>query len=156
MAKNTLSNIACSNASNRIITPSTTRIFEISMINAAIPSIIMNAGINRCRTAVTAITFTVVVIITTITMIAVNTIMIIIPSTRLLLLPILTLFFTNFSMSTNPIMTTSITSIIANVCVNSIVELVVVLQQQLLLSLLVSILSSVQIIVVRTSTRTTA
>ena len=53
------------------------------MINAAIPSIIVNTGINRCRTAVTTIPITVVVTITTITMIAMNTIMIIITSTRL-------------------------------------------------------------------------
>ena len=39
MIKNTLSNIANSNASNSIITPSTTKIIEISMINATIPSI---------------------------------------------------------------------------------------------------------------------
>ena len=40
------------------------------MINATIPSIRINTGINRCRTAVT--TITVVVTITTITMIAVS------------------------------------------------------------------------------------
>ena len=91
MINNTLSNIASSNASNRIITPSTTITIEISMINATIPSIIINTGIKRCRTAVTTFIITVVVTITTITMIAINTIMIIIPSTRLLFL--LVLFF---------------------------------------------------------------
>ena len=86
MINNTLSNIANSNASNSIITPSTTLMIETSMINATILSIIMNTGINCCRTAVTTITITVVVTITTITMIAMNTSMIIIASTRLLLL----------------------------------------------------------------------
>ena len=86
MINNTLSNIASSNASNSSITPSTTRIIEISMIHATIPSII-NTCSNRCRTAVaTTITIAVVVMITTITMIAINTIMIIITCTRLLLL----------------------------------------------------------------------
>ena len=66
MITNTLSNIANSNASNSILTPSTTIIIEISMINATIPSIIINTGINRCRPAVTTITITVVVTITTI------------------------------------------------------------------------------------------
>ena len=52
------------------------------MIDATIPSIILNTGINRCRTAVTTITVTIAVFvsITTITMIAINTIMIIITS----------------------------------------------------------------------------
>ena len=86
MIDNTLSSIANSNASNSIITPSTTVILEIDMINATITSIIINTGINRCRTAVTTITITVVVTIATITMIAINTIMIIITSTRLLIL----------------------------------------------------------------------
>ena len=86
MITNTLSNIANSNASNSTVTPSTTIIIDISMINATIPSIIINTGINRCRAAVTTITITHVVTITTITMIAINTIMIIITSTRLLLL----------------------------------------------------------------------
>ena len=85
MIKNTLSNIASSNASNRIMTPSTA-------INATIPSITITTGINRCRAAVTTITITIVVTITTITMIAIKTIMIIITSTRLLLLLVLTLF----------------------------------------------------------------
>ena len=89
------------------------------MINATIPSIITNTGINRCRTAVTTITISVVVTITSITMIAINTIMIIITSTRLLLLLALT-FFTNLSMGTNPIMITNIISVTAaNVYVNS-------------------------------------
>ena len=88
MIKNTLNNIANSNASDSTITPSTTINIEISMINATIPSIIINTGINRCRTAVTTATITVVVTITTITMIAINTIMIIITSTRLLLLQV--------------------------------------------------------------------
>ena len=114
----TLSNIASSNASNWTITPSTTITIEISMMNATIPSIIINTGINRCRTAATTITITVVATITTITMIAIKNIMIIIPSTRLLLLLVLA-FFINFSMSTNPIMTTVVISKIANVCVNS-------------------------------------
>ena len=90
MIYNTLRNIASSNASNSIITISTTIILEIKMINATIPSIIIiNTGINRCRTAVTTIAITVVVTIATITMIAINTIMMIITSTRLLLLLIL-------------------------------------------------------------------
>ena len=92
MINNTLSNIASSHASNKVITPSTTIIIEISMMNATIPSIIINTGVNRCRTAVTTVTTTVVVTITTITMIASNTIMIIITSTRLLLLLVLTFF----------------------------------------------------------------
>ena len=86
MINNTLNNTANSNASNSIVTPSTTIIIEISMINATIPSIIINTGIHRCRTAVITINITVVVTITTSTMIAINTIMIIITSTRLLLL----------------------------------------------------------------------
>ena len=69
MMNNTLSNIANSNASNSI---STTIVIEISMINATIPSIIINTGIHRCRTAVTTITITVVVTVTTITMIAID------------------------------------------------------------------------------------
>ena len=92
MINDTLSHIASSHASNKIITPSTTIILEISMIEATIPSIIINTGINRCRTAVTTITITVIVTITTITMIAINTIMILITSTRLLLLLVLTSF----------------------------------------------------------------
>ena len=90
MIKNTLSNIASSNASNSIITLSTTIIIEISMIIATIPSIINNTGINRCRTAVTTSTITVVVSITTVTMIAINTLMIIITCTRRSLLLLLT------------------------------------------------------------------
>ena len=86
MMNNTLSNVANGNASNRIITPGTTILIEISMINATIPSIIMNTGMNRCRTAVTTITTTVVVTITAITTIVINTIVIIITSTRLFLL----------------------------------------------------------------------
>ena len=86
MIDNTLSNIANSNANNSIMTPSTTIIIDISMISATIPSIVVNTGINRCRTAVTTITITVVVTTTTITMIAMNTNMIIITSTGLLLL----------------------------------------------------------------------
>ena len=88
------------------------------MINATIPSIIINTGINRCRTAVITITITVVVTTNTISMIAINTIMIIITSTRLLLLLVRT-FFINLSMSTNPIMTTIILSKIADVCAKS-------------------------------------
>ena len=88
MLNKTLSNIANSNARNTIIIPSTTIIIEINMINATFPSIIINTGINRCRTAVTTTTITVVVTIATITMIAINTILIIISSTRLLLLPV--------------------------------------------------------------------
>ena len=86
MINNALSNIANSSASNCIITPGTTIITEIGMITATIPSLKINTGINRCRTAGTTITITVVVTVTTITMIAINTIMIIITSTRLLLL----------------------------------------------------------------------
>ena len=56
MINNTLSNIANSNASNSVITPSTSITIETSMINAIIPSIIINAGSNRCWTAVTTIT----------------------------------------------------------------------------------------------------
>ena len=93
MINNTLSNIANGNATNSIITPSTTIIIEINMINATIPFIIMNTGINRCRSAVTTVTITVVVTITTITMIAMNTIMIIITRTRLLLLLLLTFVY---------------------------------------------------------------
>ena len=85
MINNTLSDIANSNAGNSIIAPSTTIIIEISLINATIPSIILNTGINRCRTAVTSITITVVVTITTITMIAINAILIITTSTNLCL-----------------------------------------------------------------------
>ena len=83
MIKNTLSNIANSTASNSIVTPSTTIIIEMSMINAIIPSIIINAGINLLADVPT-ITIPVVVTITTITMIAINTIMINITSTSLL------------------------------------------------------------------------
>ena len=119
MTNDALSNIANGNASNSIITPSTTISIEISMINATTPSIIINTGIYRCRSAATTITSTVVVTMTTITMIAINTIMIIITSTRLLLLLLLLAFFIHLSMSTNLMMTTIITSLIANVCVNS-------------------------------------
>ena len=56
------------------------------LCNVTIPSIIINTGTSRCRTAVATITIAVVVIITIVTMIAINTIMIIITSTRLLLL----------------------------------------------------------------------
>ena len=98
MINNTLSNIANRNASNSISTPSTSILIETSMINATIPSIIINTGINRCRTAVTTITITVVVTITTITKIAINTIMIIISTTKLLFLLVVS-FFTNLSMS---------------------------------------------------------
>ena len=78
-----------SNVSNSIIAPSTTIIIQRSMIYAITPSIIMNTGVNRCRTAVTTIAITVVVTIATVTMIAINTLMTIITSTRLLLLPLL-------------------------------------------------------------------
>ena len=88
MINKTLSSIAISNASNRVITPSTTIIIEISMIDVTTPSMIINAGINSCRTAVA--TINVVVTITTTTMIAINTIVIIITGTRLLLLLVLT------------------------------------------------------------------
>ena len=84
MINNTLSSIPSSNASNSIISPSTTIVIDISMINATIPSIIINTGIHRCRTAVTPSIITVVVTITTISMIAISAIMIIITSTRLL------------------------------------------------------------------------
>ena len=85
MISSTFSIIANINA-HSFITPSTTIIIEISMVNAIIPSVVMNTGIRRCRTVVTTITITVVVIITTITMIAIDTLIIIITSTRLLLL----------------------------------------------------------------------
>ena len=93
MNKNILSNMANINAHNAIITPSTTIIIEISMVNAIIPSIMLNT-----RTVATTITVAVVVTVTTITMIAINIIIIIITSTRR--------FFMNISMRTNPIMTT--------------------------------------------------
>ena len=118
MINNTLSNIANSNASNSIVTPSTSILIEISMINAIIPSIIVNTGVHRCRTDLTNVSIPVVVTISTTTIIAINTIMIIISSTRLLLLLLLTSFI-NLSMSTNPITTTIIVSRIANVRVNS-------------------------------------
>ena len=89
MMNTILSTIANTNA---IIAHSTTKIIEISMVNSTIPSIIINTSINRCRTAVTTITITVVVILTIITMIAINTIVIIITSTTLLLLQLLTVF----------------------------------------------------------------
>ena len=92
MINSTLRIIANINAHNSILTPSTTINIEISMVNAPIPSIIMNTGIHRCRTVVTTITITAVVIIATITMIATNTIIIIITNTRLLLLLLLTVF----------------------------------------------------------------
>ena len=117
MISNTVSNIAHSNASNSIRTPSTTIIIEISMITAPFSCIIIYTGIHRCRTAVTTTASTVVVTITTITMTAINTIMIIITSTRLSLLVLLT--FIDFNMTTNPIMTTIIISIIANACDSS-------------------------------------
>ena len=47
MINTTLSNIANSNDGNSILTPSTTIIIEISMVNAIIASIIINSGINR-------------------------------------------------------------------------------------------------------------
>ena len=93
MIDNTLSNIANSNASNSIITPSTSIVIEICMINATIPSIIIHTGVNRCKPAVATIAITVVVTITTISMSAINTIMIIITSTRVLLLLVLTSFY---------------------------------------------------------------
>ena len=75
MINSTLSIIANINAHSSIMTPSTTRIIEISMVNAILPSFIINTGIHRCRTVVTTITITVVVITTTITMIAINTVL---------------------------------------------------------------------------------
>ena len=60
------------------------------MINATIPSIIINTGINRCRTAVTTITITVVGTTTIFAMVAIFPAMIIITSTRRLLLLVLT------------------------------------------------------------------
>ena len=92
MITNTLNNIANSNASNSIITPSTSIVIEINMINSTTPSMIINTNINRCRTGITTITTTVVVTITTITMIATNTIVMIITSTKLLLRLVLALF----------------------------------------------------------------
>ena len=85
MVYNALSNIANDSAHN---SSSTTIILETSMVNAIIPSVIVNTGINHCRIVVTT-TITVVVMITTFTMIAINTIIIIITSTRLLLLLLL-------------------------------------------------------------------
>ena len=70
MMNNTLSIISNANAHNSIISPSTTIIIEGSMVNAFIPSILINHGINHCTTVVTTITITVAFIITTITMIA--------------------------------------------------------------------------------------
>ena len=43
----TLSIIANTNAQNSIITPSTTIIIEISMVNVIIPSTVVNTGIHR-------------------------------------------------------------------------------------------------------------
>ena len=83
MMNSTLSTFVNIHAHKSIITPSATIIIEISMVNAVIPSIIINTGINRCRTVATTITVTVVVITTTITMIATNTVIIIITSIRL-------------------------------------------------------------------------
>ena len=114
MINNTLSNIANSNASNSILTRSTAIVIEISMINATIRSIIINTGINRCRTAATTVTITVVVTITAITLIAINTVMIISTCSRPSLLLLLT-FFINLNMSTNQIMTAITISILANV-----------------------------------------
>ena len=56
---NILSIIANMNADDSIITPSTTIILEISMVNATTPSIIVNTGINHCRTVVSTITVSV-------------------------------------------------------------------------------------------------
>ena len=93
MVNNTLNNIANINAHSGTITPGITRIIEISMVNAIIPSIILFTGINHCRTVVTTITTTVVGIIATTTMIASNTIIIIIASTSLLLLLLRTFLY---------------------------------------------------------------
>ena len=84
MINSTLSIIANTNAHNSITTPS---IIEISMVNAIFPFIVVNPGVNRCRTAVTTITITDVV------MIAINATIIIITSTRLLILLFLTAFY---------------------------------------------------------------
>ena len=109
IVSSTLNTTANINAHNSILTASTKIIIEISMINATIPSIIINTGVNHCRTVLTTIAITVVVItITTI---------ITITNTRLLFLLLLTVFV--FGVSTNPIVTTSTTSIISNICVNS-------------------------------------
>ena len=118
MISNTLSNIVNGNASNGTITLSTTITIEISMINASIPSMIINTGIHHCKSAVTTIAVTVVVTITTITMLAMNSIMVIVTSTRLLLRLFL-ICFINLSISITPTLTTIIISIIADVCVNS-------------------------------------
>ena len=77
------------NAHNNSITPSTTIIIEIHVVNATTPSIIVDTGSNRCRTVVTTITITVVV---TITMIAINTIIIIITSARAVITTIANIF----------------------------------------------------------------
>ena len=90
MNNSTLRNIANIGAHSSIIALSTTRIFEITMVNAIVASIMINT-----RTVVTTITITAVVTIATIAMIAINTVIIIITSTRLLLqllLPFLYIF----------------------------------------------------------------
>ena len=56
MINSTLCIIANITAHDSLITPSTTMIIEISMVIAIIPSVIINTGINRCRTLVTTIT----------------------------------------------------------------------------------------------------
>ena len=78
MISNTLSTIH-----NCTITPSTTIIIKISMVNAIIPSLILNMSINCCKTVVTTVTITAVV---TITMVAINIITIIITSARAIFL----------------------------------------------------------------------
>ena len=88
----TLGIIVNVNAHNSINTPSATIIIEISMVNGIIPTIIINTGINRCRTVVTTIGITVVVIFTTATMLAINTIVIITGARLLILLLLMTDF----------------------------------------------------------------
>ena len=114
MINSTLSMIANINLQNSIITPSTTMIIEISIVNAIIPFIIMNTGINRCRTVVATITITVVAFLPLLRLI------------RLLSsLPILGCCyycyeqFFNISVTTSPIITTLTTSMFSNICVNS-------------------------------------
>ena len=79
MINNILNISANINAHTCIITPSTTIINEISMVNAILPSMITNIGTNRCKTVVTTIAIPVVV---TFYDNCINTINILITSTK--------------------------------------------------------------------------
>ena len=119
MIKNIPSIIPNINARNSIITPSTTKIFEASMVNAIIPFVIFKASIGRCRTDGATTTSTVVV---TIAMIAMNTISIIITTIRAAITTIINNFLINDGMITTTI-TTSI--IIENVIVIIVAAVIV-------------------------------